>query len=415
MKRLISVLLLVGVSLSATVARAKDEPALFSKEEPIEVRPDTNGYSVGTFGLKMVVDVDIRTTVSQSAGEADKPAGIAFWAADPDNFYAAAVRADGQYFVFRRQSGEWSTIATAQTGSAVVKPGLNTENELRVVTQGTTATVHANGRELVSITGSPPKEGSLFGIFAESGGRPYTWRFSSYRVLMAKQENPLNDVPELETATAIWPGDTPEEREVNETLSLYEMAVRVFYDEMKRMPRTMSELAYAPADAKPEQWHGIYQFRNGLPRDPWGRSYRMRSPGRYADDFVDLWSSGPDGRDGTSDDIGNWNGSTDGERIANAALSRLSSAALNFHFDMKRPPRELDELFTAPTEAQGNGEWRGPYLLGNGLPNDPWGRPYRSRVPGVRDPDGVDFWSAGPDGVDGTSDDIGSWKNSSER
>jgi hypothetical protein len=142
----------------------------------------------------------------------------------------------------------------------------------------------------------------------------------------------------------------------------------------------------------------------------------MRSPGRYATDFVDLWSAGPDGRDATSDDIGNWRGGTDEVRIVNGMLSRLASAAFTFASDMKRPLRSLDELYVAPADGQGAGKWSGPYLLGEGSPKDPWGRPYRLRVPSIHDPEGADFWSAGPDGIDGTSDDIVSWmKDKDER
>lgn len=40
---------------------------------------------------------------------------------------------------------------------------------------------------------------------------------------------------------------------------------------------------------------------------------------------------------------------------------------------------------------------------------DPWGRAYYYRCPGVHDPEGYDLWSAGPDGVSGTRDDITNW------
>ena len=41
--------------------------------------------------------------------------------------------------------------------------------------------------------------------------------------------------------------------------------------------------------------------------------------------------------------------------------------------------------------------------------NDPWGHPYQYRCPGVRRPYSYDLWSMGPDGKDGTDDDIGNW------
>ena len=40
---------------------------------------------------------------------------------------------------------------------------------------------------------------------------------------------------------------------------------------------------------------------------------------------------------------------------------------------------------------------------------DAWGRPMRYRCPGRHNPDGYDLWSVGPDGIDGTADDITNW------
>lgn len=37
---------------------------------------------------------------------------------------------------------------------------------------------------------------------------------------------------------------------------------------------------------------------------------------------------------------------------------------------------------------------------------DPWGNPFRYRNPGKVPPRAFDIWSLGPDGVDGTADDI---------
>ncbi|WP_009961278.1 type II secretion system major pseudopilin GspG [Verrucomicrobium spinosum] len=42
--------------------------------------------------------------------------------------------------------------------------------------------------------------------------------------------------------------------------------------------------------------------------------------------------------------------------------------------------------------------------------SDPWGRPYQYRNPGKRDPAGYDLYSLGPDGVEGTPDDVGNWQ-----
>lgn len=44
-----------------------------------------------------------------------------------------------------------------------------------------------------------------------------------------------------------------------------------------------------------------------VPRDPWGREYQYRAPAKESDEGYDVWSAGPDGLDGTADDVGNWN------------------------------------------------------------------------------------------------------------
>ncbi len=41
-------------------------------------------------------------------------------------------------------------------------------------------------------------------------------------------------------------------------------------------------------------------------KDPWGNEYQYKNPGEFNEDSYDLYSMGPDGEDGTDDDIGNW-------------------------------------------------------------------------------------------------------------
>jgi general secretion pathway protein G len=41
-------------------------------------------------------------------------------------------------------------------------------------------------------------------------------------------------------------------------------------------------------------------------RDSWGRRFQYRIPGVHRKDSYDLWSNGPDGIEGTEDDITNW-------------------------------------------------------------------------------------------------------------
>jgi len=49
-----------------------------------------------------------------------------------------------------------------------------------------------------------------------------------------------------------------------------------------------------------------HPYMTQIPLDPWGRSYVYRCPGSNGHDF-DIYSVGPDGIDGTADDIGDTN------------------------------------------------------------------------------------------------------------
>lgn len=42
-----------------------------------------------------------------------------------------------------------------------------------------------------------------------------------------------------------------------------------------------------------------------MPRDPWGREFGYRRPGVTGNEF-DVYSLGPDGEEGTADDVGSW-------------------------------------------------------------------------------------------------------------
>jgi general secretion pathway protein G len=92
-------------------------------------------------------------------------------------------------------------------------------------------------------------------------------------------------------------------------------------------------------------------------------------------------------------------------KIANADINGSIKTALgNYKADTGQYPKSLQDLFTQPTNVA---NWHGPYL--DNLPLDPWQNAYIYRFPGEHDTNGYDLLSAGPDGKEGTSDDIGNW------
>lgn len=97
------------------------------------------------------------------------------------------------------------------------------------------------------------------------------------------------------------------------------------------------------------------------------------------------------------------------ETAAKTNLSTISTALDAFEIDNGRYPttdEQLGALLTSPANLE---SWRGPYLKG-GLPKDPWGNTYGYRQPGQRNASGYDLFSFGPDGREGTDDDIGNWE-----
>ncbi len=97
--------------------------------------------------------------------------------------------------------------------------------------------------------------------------------------------------------------------------------------------------------------------------------------------------------------------------IAKLFVSQSMQAPLNayrIHMgDFPSTAEGLQALIAAP--ANRAERWRGPYLQENKIPLDPWGEPYLYRYPGVKNKNGYDLWSKGPDKTDGTDDDIGNW------
>jgi general secretion pathway protein G len=79
-----------------------------------------------------------------------------------------------------------------------------------------------------------------------------------------------------------------------------------------------------------------------------------------------------------------------------------------FEIDTGRYPTTSEgirALIEQPSNADG---WKGPYLK-RGVPKDPWGNDYIYKQPGQHNEYGYDLYSLGPDGQQGTADDIINW------
>ena len=67
-------------------------------------------------------------------------------------------------------------------------------------------------------------------------------------------------------------------------------------------PKSLQDLLVQPSNAR--NWHGPYLEK--IPQDPWGNNYLYYYPGKHNQNSYDLLSVGPDGKEGSEDDIGNW-------------------------------------------------------------------------------------------------------------
>ncbi|MHC5039604.1 MAG: type II secretion system major pseudopilin GspG [Planctomycetota bacterium] len=86
----------------------------------------------------------------------------------------------------------------------------------------------------------------------------------------------------------------------------------------------------------------------------------------------------------------------------------LNQYALDNYDQFPSTEQGLDALVARPSSNPVPKKWKGPYLDGL-VPMDPWGNEYKYLFPSKHLPKGFDVWSMGPDGQDGTDDDIGTW------
>lgn len=85
----------------------------------------------------------------------------------------------------------------------------------------------------------------------------------------------------------------------------------------------------------------------------------------------------------------------------------IKSALGQYEVDNGFYPKSLQDLLQQPGNAR---NWHGPYFDPPKLPVDPWGYPYVYYFPGKHNPSSYDLLSIGPDGKEGTDDDIGNWQ-----
>lgn len=106
-----------------------------------------------------------------------------------------------------------------------------------------------------------------------------------------------------------------------------------------------------------------------------------------------------------------FSGRTEQARItaAQSQIATFNTALDAFEVDNGYYPKGKDGLLDLVQQPRDQQNWRGPYLKSD-IPNDPWGRPYLYECPGRRNPSSYDLSSLGPDGQEGTDDDISNFQ-----
>ena len=89
---------------------------------------------------------------------------------------------------------------------------------------------------------------------------------------------------------------------------------------------------------------------------------------------------------------------------AHADISSIKTALDAFEVDNGFYPKNIQALVSQPGNTR---NWHGPYL--EKVPQDPWGNNYLYYFPGKRNASSYDLLSVGPDGKEGTDDDVGNW------
>ena len=89
------------------------------------------------------------------------------------------------------------------------------------------------------------------------------------------------------------------------------------------------------------------------------------------------------------------------EKIAHQSIERLASVLDIYKLDGGSYPMTDQGLQALITRPQGVTRWSGPYLKGDKVPEDPWGRPFVYRSPSQRPGHEFDLYSLGPTGQPG--------------
>ena len=89
----------------------------------------------------------------------------------------------------------------------------------------------------------------------------------------------------------------------------------------------------------------------------------------------------------------------------------IASQIRMYKFNVGSYPEELKFLVEKPSDDDIAEKWEGPYIEDPKGLKDPWSNDYQYDAEGKHNEGGFDLWSNGPDGTEGTEDDITNWED----
>lgn len=89
------------------------------------------------------------------------------------------------------------------------------------------------------------------------------------------------------------------------------------------------------------------------------------------------------------------------EKIARQSIERIAGMLDMYKLDVGSYPSTDQGLRALISPPPGGTRWNGPYLKGDKIPEDPWGRPFLYRNPSQRPGREYDLYSLGPSGEPG--------------
>ncbi len=192
----------------------------------------------------------------------------------------------------------------------------------------------------------------------------------------------------------------PTEEDVEARIKALENPLVRFSLDCRRLPDRLDELL----DSDRFGWKGPYIEDRKMLLDPWGREfiYLNNDSGNHSVQYL-IVSAGPKGTVKAAEAEARARLEAQNmEDDAKTGIRNLESAVDRLEMDCGKLPDSLRALIISSEKA-----WEGPYIRKEERLKDPWGHEY---IYAKQEKDGkiinYSLYSAGPDGVAGTADDV---------